>query len=466
MSGRDDRAFFRSLLRRCTADLDDTDHAQLAGASGRCLFDFLVCAAGGLAGARPTLTSPDGRPGFEDLVSADVDAGGPSAAGLAMAAHLDDLDDVHWPTTTHPGSFVWPVLVAAWLRRPALSDPRRAAALGYQVTGRLASTLPAAHRERYHLAATAGTLGAVAGLAFLLELDERQAIDAMLHAASSVGHGAAAVAGRSRTLVHHRGTAASIAEVSVMGAEIGPPVTNPWAAYDDPALVYDAESLGPAWAPVVGEVTRRHHAVNGFAHTMVDALRELRDRIDGLGADETGTRPTTRRRTDRAAPCEDLERLEVEVPTFVGSMGVVGPVVEARQARWHLPTIAALAWSSSGVITRVPWPLPTAVAHLRDRVVITERRAKPPDLRVTVHATLSDGRDHVSARDVPYGHPGDPWSDRDLIVKAARPVDAHLDLSSVLHRLCDDRRSLRPRDLLTLLTPLPPTPSRGADARG
>lgn len=441
---RDDRSFFSRLVAVSASDLAAVDEPVIIAASGRCLFDFLACVGDGILGVpRIQREIAHGESGHTDVLVDDPSLLMSSAIEMATAAHIRDLDDVHWSTLTHPGSFVLPTLVAGWAAGPVRRDLRHAAAFGYQVTARLASALPSAHRNRYHLAATAGTIGATAGLAYLLDLGDDAMVDAMLHVASSIGHGAAAVRSRSRTLVHHRATATALACISVQQSGLGPPVANPWSAYEDAALDYSTAALDHKHPPAVASVTRRRHAVTGFSHSMVDLLQDLYSRVT-----ESRHKENARQGLDIL---DDIERIEVEVPSFVALIGHPGPPRNAHEAAWHLPTIAASAMSDRTPVS-ITWPLQLAASRLAGRVVIVERQTHPPDLRVTARVVLRGGDEVSDTRDVPYGHPLDPWPDRELIAKAAcGRRELENDLTPAFDRLISIEVPVSLGDLRTVL---------------
>src|SRR5581483_10178547 len=158
--------------------------AELRRAAGRALFDFAACATAGrvaLAGFEPA-----GEPALSAAVS-----------------HALDRDDLHWPSLTHPGSIVWPVVLALGPERRLI-----AAAAGYETTARLALAVGVSHRRYWHATATAGTIGAAVAAALALGLDEDGVAGAAGHAISVASGSIQCVLERSRTVVFHRAHAA------------------------------------------------------------------------------------------------------------------------------------------------------------------------------------------------------------------------------------------------------------------
>src|SRR5438132_5726693 len=80
-------ALVRLVLEECRSRTGP----ELRRQAGRALFDFAACARAGRA-----------------AVAGLAPAG--EAAVAAAAAHVLDRDDLHWPSVTHPGSVVWPVV--------------------------------------------------------------------------------------------------------------------------------------------------------------------------------------------------------------------------------------------------------------------------------------------------------------------------------------------------------------------
>jgi MmgE/PrpD N-terminal domain len=145
------------------------------------LFDFVTCAVAGErhvpAGWRP---SEPGR--------------------LAVAAHADDRDDIHWGSLVHPGAVIWPAVIVTARTTQASGDAiARSAALGHELVTRLALALGAGHRRFWHSTTTCGVAGAAAATASLLTSD----VSPIAHA---VGHATSIASGSSRSLFERSGT--------------------------------------------------------------------------------------------------------------------------------------------------------------------------------------------------------------------------------------------------------------------
>jgi 2-methylcitrate dehydratase PrpD len=218
--------------------------ARVAG--GRALFDHLACRTAGRRAA-------------------------PAPLGDAAASALADRDDVHWPSLTHPGSIVWPVLAEAG----ADGELRwRAAHAGYEVTTRLARALGPGHRRHWHATTTAGTVGGAVAAAIALGTDP---VAAAGHAASLAGGSIVALLERSGTRFLHRDHAAATALRCARCA--GVPATRTGLEHASglfAAMGGAAEGLtATAERPALAQTSFRAHATTGFAHALVEAAQEL-----------------------------------------------------------------------------------------------------------------------------------------------------------------------------------------------
>lgn len=127
------------------------------------------------------------------------------AAADAVEAHRGDRDDVHWPTLTHPGSVIWPVVLRVGPATGAAGEELlRAAVVGYEATCAVAAALGPEHGSIYHSTATAGTIGATAATAILLRLPDDRWVDSLGHAFSVLGGSRGALIERSGTRAFHR----------------------------------------------------------------------------------------------------------------------------------------------------------------------------------------------------------------------------------------------------------------------
>ena len=396
----DDRPLLTRLVDIAWADLAAHDPSVLHAAAARALFDSLVCMA---AGARSTQVVPEEERGPVPLVGTHRSGGllG-SVAANAIAAHTDDLDDIHWPSVTHPGSVLWPSLLAVGCARgiPA-TQLFSAAAFGYQVAARAAALFGPDHRRKFHASSTSGALAVAAAVSIAINGDPDDAVTAMSHAASGLGGTAQALREHSRTAMLHRGFSASIGVLAALHRHLVPAVTaalsGPYGLCEATTAQLDLNGLAGRSDAALLNLTMRRHPVTGFAHCLVDAI------LDAGPFDPSA-----------------VVGLEAEVPAFVVALTEPGPPIDVHTAAWSLPHSAAVAMAGELPAGRLQWPPTPVSASLRERVMIEPRDATPPDLAVRGQLRLADGSAVEVARTVPYGHPDDPWTDADLISKAAR----------------------------------------------
>lgn len=416
----DDRPLLEHLVVVSRRDLADGDRDQRHQVAGRSLFDTLVCIASGAQVADPVVVPDESGP--VPLIGTNRSGGLLGAiAANASAAHRRDLDDIHWPSVTHPGSVVWPALLAfgAAYQVP-LARLREAAAFGYQVCARMAGLLGSGHRARFHASTTAGTVGVAAAVATVRDLDDDALLTSLLHACSTLGGTAQALRERSRTAVVHRGVAATTGTLAALQTTTAPavaaPLTGEHGMCAATGTTLDVDNLEVSMAPVVENLTVRCHPVTGFAHTLVDAILDA----GPFAADE-------------------VDAIDAEVPGFTLALSESAEPVDARTAAWSLPHAAALAVAGElapaggGVAGPsaeahghrpagrcLVWPPRDEVEALRARVRLRPRDAAPPELGVAGVVTLADGGERRFARSVPRGHPDDPLTDAELVAKGVR----------------------------------------------
>lgn len=407
------------VVRLVAAAKDDlaASTADLSVAGSRTLFDALVCMA---AGCDPnTRLVPAQEAGPVPMIGLDRHVGliGGIAANAA-AAHLRDLDDLHWPSVTHPGSVVWPALLAVGAaHRTSIESLYGAAALGYQVCTRAAALLGAKHRSRYHTSTTAGTLGVAVAVAAALDEHTDATVTAVLHAASTLGGTGQALRERSRTAVAHRVLAATAGTSAALQAGLAPAVTAPFTGANGLCAAtgtsLDTATLEARQPAAIDGMTVRRHPVTGFAHCLVDAILDLGE-----------------------LPVDATTAIEAQVPAFMVAFTEPDRPVDQHTASWSLAHAAALAVAGRLPAGALAWPGDPMVAAIRERVVIDTREATPPDLAVAGTVRITDGDDHPFAREVPYGHADAPFTDDELVAKAVRfGVATETDAAALLDQL-------------------------------
>jgi 2-methylcitrate dehydratase PrpD len=160
----------------------------------RALLDFVTCAIAGSAMpvSRALLSYFEENDATRSatVVGSDVKLSAPNAALVNGAnAHGLDFDDGHTHGSAHPGSVIFPAVLAAAEQHGA--DARAiilATVLGYDVMLRIAAAVhPASARRGFHNTAIAGVFGSAAAVASLLELDAQRCGHALGLAGSFAG---------------------------------------------------------------------------------------------------------------------------------------------------------------------------------------------------------------------------------------------------------------------------------------
>lgn len=290
------------------------------GAAQMLLADLLACVAG--ANVQ--------RDGGSVLPTAHISHDGSSGrvAEMALRAHSSDLDDIYWPAGAHLGSIVWPVVLA--LGAEARADGariERAARMGYQVAGDTAMLLGPEHAARWHVTATAGTVGAAAAAAVVLGMDTATAAAACGHAAAMAGGVGQSVTERSAGVAYHR---ASAAVAGVLAARTACAGVMPAAlVLEGPRgllalLAPEAPGLPRPSVDVLAATSVRLFPVNGFSQAAVALAAGMRRRRDEAG----------RARAPRSIT------VEVAAPVVAATNGEVGG------EWWDMRGAVAAAWSS------------------------------------------------------------------------------------------------------------------------
>lgn len=307
--------------------------------------------------------------------SAGVSLGAPDR--LAVAIHRRDLDDVHWPSRTHPGGIIWPIVLHL---ATGPSTLRRAALIGYEATVDIGACLRSAPAGRWHATSIAGMIGGAVAAAVALDRAD-VASDAAGHAASVVGGLARTVAERSGTALFHRSHAVTTAIAAARSAVAGLRATP--AILEGPGGLADALQAPELRAPRVGstrpieELWFRSLPTSGFNHAAFEAARSL-----GPLADR-------------------VDRVDVFTSPLVVHMGRVG--VDLPERGW--------------------WDLRSAVTTaLGDTAASQDIRIHESDdfgeLGASVVVTLADGTRRSAKCRTPLGLPPRALSDAQILQKA------------------------------------------------
>ena len=220
-----------------------------------------------------------------------------------ITSHTFDFDDTHLKTIIHPaGPVASAVLALAETRGLAGRDVVDALVLGIDVACRVGNTMYPDHYDRgWHITGSTGMLGAAAGCARLLELDERKTAMA-LGIAASQPVGVREQFG-TMTKPFHPGAAARSGLTSALLAASG--FTSSPRALEAPRGFVQVVSGKHAWHEVTDELGERFeisfNSYKPFAcgiviHPSIDACVQLR---------EKGVKP------------EDVDRIELRVHSLV-----------------------------------------------------------------------------------------------------------------------------------------------------
>lgn len=94
--------------------------------------------------------------------------------------HILEVDDLHRASVTHPGCVVVPAVLAIGANMQASAkDVLHAVLYGFEAMCRIGNSVGDAHYKIWHNTATCGPYGAATAVAWLLDLDEKQCLDAL-----------------------------------------------------------------------------------------------------------------------------------------------------------------------------------------------------------------------------------------------------------------------------------------------
>jgi 2-methylcitrate dehydratase PrpD len=384
--------------------------------------DWIVSALAG-KGARPTLVmeqfarlmGPASGPA-EVLTSRGRTSAWFAALINAAASHFVEQDDLHNSSVLHPGTVVFPAVLAAAQELGASGrDLITAAVAGYECGVRVGEFLGRSHYKVFHTTGTAGKLAAAAGVGRLLELDATR----MNHCLGSAGTMAAGLweflrdAADSKQL--HTAKAAADGLMAAYIARDG--FTGAVRIFEGPqgmaaGMSTDADCaclvdrLGERWA--TAETSFKFHASCRHTHPAADALLAAM-RSHHLDADDV-----------------------TQVTAFVhqGAIDVLGPVTDPRtvhQSKFSmgfvLANIAVHRRAGLGEFTDAALD-DARLRNFHDRVTMRldseVDQAYPKRWIGKVEIETRDGRKIAQRVDTPKGDPGNTLSRAELEDKALR----------------------------------------------
>src|SRR5438105_7856221 len=350
----------------------------------RTLMNWLGCAIG--ASRHPTLEAAlSAVCEFEPTAQASV-LGRSERLDMASAAlvngitsHTFDFDDTHLKTIIHPaGPVASAVLALAEQRRASGRDVLDALVLGIDVACRIGNTMYPDHYDRgWHITGSTGMLGAAAGCARLLGLDEQRTAMA-LGIAASQPIGLREQFG-TMTKPFHPGGAARAGLTSALLASCG--FTASARALEAPRGFVQVVSDKRAWNEITDELGERFeisfNSYKPFAcgiviHPSIEACVQLR---------EQGVTP------------EQVDRIELRVHPLVLELTGKKEPADGLQGKFSVyhGCAAGLAFGRAGE------------AEYADAVVTNARLV---ELRRKVHATVDASIAEEAAHVTAFLHDG------------------------------------------------------------
>jgi len=247
------------------------------------------------------------------------------------ASHFVEQDDLHNSSVLHPGTVVFPaVLAAAQSTRASGREFLAAAVAGYECGVRVGEFLGRSHYKVFHTTGTAGKLAAAAGVAHLLKLDAER----MQHCLGSAGTMAAGLweflrdAADSKQLHTAKAAAdglmaAYIARDGFTGARKIFEGKQGMAAgmSSDADARWLTDGLGTRWA--TAETSFKFHASCRHTHPSADALLALMQ--------------------ERKLKADDIASVTAHV--HQGALDVLGPVTDPQtihQSKFSMGFVLAL----------------------------------------------------------------------------------------------------------------------------
>jgi 2-methylcitrate dehydratase PrpD len=274
------------------------------------------------------------------------------------------------------------VAACALERDLAFGEAVAAAAVGYELLVRVAEAAGPEHRQRWHVTATAGTVGAAGAAARALGGDDDACADAVAHAISLAGGAAHAIFERTTTRFLHRAHATATGLACARAACAGKRASR--HVLDDgrggtfaPAdrQAFAARLSARRASTAVTETGFRLHAATGFAHSAIDAALLL-------------------------GPVAEVENVRVGVSAIAATLAS-NPAPRGAEEEW---------WSIEHAVAAT---LATDPARI-------DVEPSAEGWGAIVEATLRDGSTRSASVTEPLGHPDRPASDDDLRAKWVR----------------------------------------------
>ncbi len=190
------------------------------------LLDHLANAIGGLAAesSQAMLTHANARTGAVPALGGSTLIEEYAALVAGTSAHALEFDDTHQPSSSHPGSGVFPAaLTVASVEGRTFEQFAAAVVAGYEVSCRvgLAATARGQYERGFHPTGTSGVFGATVAAGLLAGLDRKQLVHALGIALSVSAGSMAFLADGAWTKRIHPGWAAHSAIIAARLAALG-----------------------------------------------------------------------------------------------------------------------------------------------------------------------------------------------------------------------------------------------------
>lgn len=328
-----------------------------------------------------------------------------------------DFNETHIEAYVHPTAPVWPAVQAvAEMSNRTLAETMHAGALGIEVELAMATALmPGHYTQGFNPAVAAGAVGAAAGCAVLLELNERQTAHALglaalgnsgpLEALGTMAHPYAIGSAARNGLIAAR-LAAEGFEAPNAAIEGKHGMLATVADQDDEKLDKVLVDLGERWM-ITGPIAFKRYPTETITQPLIECTAAVLDRTTAVRQAQVETmrftvepvvaRVAEERRTRFGAPADDL------------------------QARFDPAYCIAAAWVTAGFgPDRLAEPTRSnpAVLGLRERVsfVSDEYRSM---VGGELEVTFADGTTETASVDAYRGSADNPLSDAELVAKFA-----------------------------------------------
>ncbi|SDL04956.1 2-methylcitrate dehydratase PrpD [Modicisalibacter muralis] len=359
-----------------------------------------------------------GNAGSQILTTRELSSPYFAALVNAAASHVVEQDDLHNSSVLHPGTVVFPaVLAAAQDLGKSGEELITAAVAGYEAGIRIGEFLGRSHYRTFHTTGTVGTLAAAVAVGKLLDFDS----DAFVHAIGSAGTQAAGLweflrDGADSKQLH---TAKAAADGLLAAYLTADGLTGARRILDgaqglaagmsqDADAAHLTDRLGSRWALV--ETSFKYHASCRHTHPAADALLDLMQR-EGLAHD------------DIVSVTARVHQAAIDV------LGAVDVPHTVHQAKFSMGTVLGLiaVHGKAGLEEFQRHALSdTNVAAFRAKVSMQLDSevddAYPRRWLGRIEAIDRSGQHWVSAIDEPKGDPGNTLSRAELANKFHRLV--------------------------------------------